>query len=172
MCVRVEECKTIYLLLSHCVLFLHCCFLYISPSLSSLFSPVPFLFFGCVPHFGQFARHGDKISEKKEQNVRMKKERKASFVLSSPVSTTGENNAVLLICSVCVAHTDTVRESHFQENGNSCLWYTSLIKSHGKRRDPMFLSVSYSFCAKCLDTVALIGEFRACFSSFSATRID
>lgn len=27
--------------------------------------------FWCLPHFWQFARHGDKISEKKEQNVRM-----------------------------------------------------------------------------------------------------
>lgn len=70
MCVR--KCKTIYLLLSHFVLFFFTLlFVYLT------FSLFPCSLFCCLPHYRQFARHGDKISEKKEQNVRMEK---ASFV--------------------------------------------------------------------------------------------
>lgn len=64
------ECKTIYLVLSHFVLF--CTVVCVSHLL--FFSLFPFW---CLPHFWQFARHGDKISEKKEQNVRLEN---ASFV--------------------------------------------------------------------------------------------
>lgn len=68
--------------------------------------------FPCSP-FGafQFARHGDKISEKKEQNVRMeeKKTKKthALFVVIMVVLVWGE----LLVCVVSLADFKSRRES-------------------------------------------------------------
>lgn len=91
--------------------------------------------FPCSP-FGafQFARHGDKISEKKEQNVRMeeKKQKKRMLCLSSswlflfggscscvffhsPISRAGENHAVFLHPpSASVVPNNTERRGNFK----------------------------------------------------------
>lgn len=102
-----------------CYLILSAFYTVVSHLLCFSFSLFPFW---CLQHFWQFARHGDKISEKKEQNVRMEN---ASFVFCrygcfqvsfSPISTTRENNAVFLVWVVWVVHNNTARRSNFKQD--------------------------------------------------------
>lgn len=90
-------------------------------------SPSPFLCFPPSAHSWQFARHGDKVSEKKEQNVRIKLHLLCSslcfcfshpppFPLSPLISAAGENNAVFLILPASVVRKRTI-EAIFSRQG-------------------------------------------------------
>lgn len=99
------------------MLFCPLLFLSVSPSLCFFFFFLLSFLFWCHLHFWQFARHGDKISEKKEQNVRMEN---ASFVsaivfvgwmfFSHSFLTTGENNAVFFYPLCFVSFPIALRE--------------------------------------------------------------
>lgn len=172
-----SQCFTIVILCA-CVsvkLFICCylsfssfCTVCVSPSLFSLF---PLLMFSTLLA----------VCKTRWQNIRKERTKRENgkcilcfcyygFFARFSFSTTRGNNAVFLIISVCVVHNNTVRRSHF----NWIEWKTVSVvyisdKSLASRMAPVFILVLFYFVPsvrRCLYTVGLVGDSRACFSIF------